>query len=82
MTRSKAGAGFIGALLAGLSMPSLALAADMILTNGKVFTANTAAPSAEAVAIRDGNILAVGKLADVEKAASADAEKIDLDGGA
>ena len=62
-------------------MPSLALAADMILTNGKVFTANTAAPSAEAVAIRDGNILAVGKLADVEKAASADAEKIDLGGG-
>jgi len=81
LTLSKAGAGFISALLAGLSMPSLALAADMILTNGKIFTANTAAPSVEAVAIRDGNILAVGKLADVEKAASADAERIDLGGG-
>lgn len=70
------------ALLLVLSlMPVTALAMDTILSNGRIFTANPKAPSAEAVAIRDGNILAVGSLADVERATGANPRRIDLEGG-
>ncbi len=34
--------------------------ADLILTNGKVYTVNPAQPWAEAVAVKDGKIIAVG----------------------
>ncbi|WP_054309750.1 amidohydrolase family protein [Mesorhizobium sp. 1M-11] len=52
----------------GLALGAPALAADTLLVNGRIFTANPAAPNAEAVAVRDGTILAVGSRADVEKA--------------
>lgn len=58
-----------------------AWAEDTAFINAKIFTGNAAAPSAQAVAIRDGNILAVGSNEDVEKAVEADAEIIDLKGG-
>jgi predicted amidohydrolase YtcJ len=52
-----------------------------ILFNAKVFTAELEAPYADAVAIRDDSILAVGNLSDVEKAVGASqAERIDLHG--
>jgi len=43
-------------------------AADMIYAGGDIITVNDAQPMAEAVAVKDGKILAVGSLADVEKA--------------
>jgi predicted amidohydrolase YtcJ len=43
-------------------------AADTIYSGGDIVTVNDAQPTAEAVAVKDGKILAVGSLADVEKA--------------
>ncbi len=53
---------------------------ERILFHAKVFTGNPENPYAEAVAIRGENILAVGNLTEVLKAASPNAERIDLDG--
>ncbi|WP_395383550.1 hypothetical protein ACHMW4_06575 [Mesorhizobium sp. UC22_110] len=50
-----------------LTLGAPASAADTLLVNGRIFTANPASPGAEAVALRDGTILAVGSRADVEK---------------
>ena len=36
------------------------IAADVIITHGKVYTVNPAQPWAEAVAVKDGKIIAVG----------------------
>jgi predicted amidohydrolase YtcJ len=41
--------------------------ADLVLTHGKVFTANEAAPWAEAVAVTGGRIVAVGTDDDIER---------------
>ncbi len=63
-----------------VSLPLAARATDKILLNGKIFTANPLQPYAEAVAIRDGKILAVGNRADVQASVGADAQNVDLDG--
>jgi len=54
--------------------------AERIFFHAKVFTGDPENPYAEAVAIRGGTILAVGSLAEVAKSASAQAERIDLEG--
>jgi hypothetical protein len=41
--------------------------ADLVLRNGKIVTLNPAAPAAQAVAIRDDRILAVGSNADAQR---------------
>lgn len=41
--------------------------ADLILTNGIIYTVDSNNTTAEAVAVKDGKILAVGKSADMEK---------------
>lgn len=46
---------------------SNATPADLIVTHGKVYTVNPAQPWAEAVAVKDGKIVAVGKTDDVLK---------------
>lgn len=53
---------------------------DLILTNAKVTTLDRANPQAQAVAIRDGRILAVGTEAEVRAAAGPDASLIDAKG--
>ena len=58
---------------------TLLAAQDQILYNAKIFTADPQHPYAEAVAVRDGKILAVGNLPEVEKAAP-NATRTDLDG--
>jgi len=50
------------------------------LFHAKIFTGDPQNPYAEAVAIRGDKIVAVGNLREVTKAASAKAERIDLDG--
>ncbi|HEV7330261.1 MAG TPA: amidohydrolase [Flavisolibacter sp.] len=57
-----------------------AQAPDLILTNGKIFTADEAVPYAEAIAIRGDRIVAVGTTAAVEKRAGATTRRIDLGG--
>ncbi len=52
--------------------------ADLILFNGKVFTADAASPYAEAVAIRGERIIAVGSSRDIDKLAGPRTRRIDL----
>jgi predicted amidohydrolase YtcJ len=78
----------VGALLAGLALTALSLvsptqaqnAADTVLLNGKIVTLNAAAPVAEALAVRDGKIIAVGRSADIRALAGAGTRVIDLAG--
>jgi predicted amidohydrolase YtcJ len=51
-----------------------------VLVNADVVTMNPAQPSVEAIAWRDGKILAVGSRSEVEAAAGAGASIIDMDG--
>jgi predicted amidohydrolase YtcJ len=53
---------------------------DMILTNAKITTLDRGNPQAEALAVRDGLILAVGEEGAVRAAAGPDAEVIDAGG--
>src|ERR1700752_3730986 len=70
------------ALLLFTSFPlwSQGTAEERILFHAQIFTADPQNPYAEAVAIRGDKILAVGNVADVEKAVSTGAEHVDLDG--
>src|SRR5260370_30053756 len=54
--------------------------ADLILTNGKIWTVNTAQPQAEAVACIGSLIVAVGSAADIRKWAGPKTQVIDLAG--
>ncbi|MFV8781177.1 amidohydrolase [Microbulbifer sp. SA54] len=72
---------FIATLL-GVT-PLLALGAgtaDTIFHNGTILTINDAQPKADAVAVKDGKILAVGKYEDVSKTAGVNTQKVDLAG--
>ncbi len=73
-----------GTVIAGLGMPAAAQQADQgstrVRVNGRIWTADAASPWAEAVAIRDGRILAVGSEAEVLAAAGPEAERQDLGG--
>jgi len=69
-------------MLVGLIRPALAAAqgADTVLINGKVLTVDREFSTREAIAIRDGRIVAVGTTADVRKLAGAQTRIIDLQG--
>ncbi len=54
--------------------------ADLLLTNARVFTVDLARPWAEAVAARDGRIIAVGSTADIDPLAGANTRVIDAGG--
>lgn len=60
--------------------PSPELAADHIYIGGTVITVNDAQPTAEALAVKDGKILAVGSRADIEQLSEADTQITDLAG--
>src|SRR5262245_7843330 len=55
--------------------------ADTIYTNGVILTVNDAQPSAEAVAVKNGRILAVGAHDDVMRNKDPSTEVVDLKGG-
>jgi len=69
----------LGHLCWVLLSTSLLYAQDQIFYHAQIFTANPQSPYAEAVAIREGKILAVGNLPEVEKAAP-NALRTDLGG--
>jgi hypothetical protein len=54
--------------------------ADLILTNGKIWTVNSAQPQAEAVACIGSRIVAVGSAAEIHKWAGPSTQTIDLAG--
>lgn len=58
-----------------------AVVADVVYTNGKIYTVNEAQPWAEAVAIKDGKFVVVGSVADVEAVTGATTRVVDLGGG-
>ncbi|MDH5590770.1 MAG: amidohydrolase, partial [Gemmatimonadota bacterium] len=81
MSRSSFARRFIpSALMAAIVACSGGDAADMVLTNGKVVTVDPAHPEAEAVAIRDGRILAVGSSAEMADYVGPGTEVVDLAG--
>jgi predicted amidohydrolase YtcJ len=54
--------------------------ADTVLLNGRLVTLDAAVPRAEAIAIRDGRILAVGSSAEIASLAGPATRRIDLGG--
>ncbi len=54
--------------------------ADTIFLNGNIYTVNEKQPRAEALAVRDGRIIAIGNNADIEKLKGETTEVIDLQG--
>jgi len=62
----------------GLAQP--AAVADVLYTNGRIYTVDKSRPWAEAVAIRDGKFVAVGTAAEVQTLAGDSTEVIDLGG--
>ncbi|MGB8909080.1 MAG: amidohydrolase [Candidatus Cybelea sp.] len=61
-------------------MQASARQADLILTNADVVTMDDARPTAQAVAIADGRILAVGSAAEIESLKSGATHVVDLGG--
>ncbi|WP_204113280.1 amidohydrolase [Shimia biformata] len=78
----KFGSGFSAALISLLmAQPALSQEiADTIYSGGPILTIDDAAPRAEAVAVRDGRILAVGDLTDVMNHQGDGTKLYDLDG--
>jgi len=69
------------ALAAGCSKPQPEVVADTIYTGGDIVTVNDAKPTVEALAVKDGKIVAVGTRAEVEKAQKGAATRmVDLAG--
>jgi len=66
--------------LATASAASAQDQADLILFNGHVYTVDEASPWAEAVAIKDEWVLAVGTTDEIRSLAGPDTREIDLDG--
>ncbi len=56
------------------------MSATMILLNGRIHTLNPQQPTATAVAIRDGKILAVGSDDEIKPLLAAGGERVDLNG--
>jgi predicted amidohydrolase YtcJ len=69
----------LAAALALSSVPAMA-AADLVLFNGKVFTAEPGQGLVQAVAVQDGKILKTGSNAQINALADARTQRIDLAG--
>ena len=54
--------------------------ADLIYTGGDIITLNDAQPTAEAIAIKDGKIIMVGNMADIEKHKGNSTQIVNLNG--
>lgn len=60
--------------------PEVIRYADTILYNGKILTADSKFTVVEAVAVRDGRFMAIGKTADIQRMAGPQTRRIDLQG--
>ena len=70
---------FIGVFAAAIPLLSFGkIVPEIILYNGTIFTVNPKEPTAQAIAIADGRIIAVGSNADILKMATARTKKIDV----
>jgi predicted amidohydrolase YtcJ len=73
-------AAVVAAVLMGGPRAASAQAPDLVLVNGKVVTLDAQSSLGEAIAIRDGRILAVGRSADIRRLAAATTRVVDLGG--
>jgi len=62
------------------TLVAVAQKADVIFTNGKIWTVDKAKPTARAVAVANGRIIAVGANAEIQQFADASTKVIDLQG--
>jgi predicted amidohydrolase YtcJ len=70
-------------ILAGIFLASAAAAqerADLVLMNGRIYTADARDSVAQALAVKDGKFLAVGSNASIQKYVGAATKRIDLGG--
>lgn len=82
-TKHRHGRDAVAAVLCALAIttaPVIAEDADAIYSGGDIITINDAAPSAEAVAVRDGKILVVGTKDEVLKTKGDKTKMVDLGG--
>jgi predicted amidohydrolase YtcJ len=71
----------VALLVSGCTTPGPAVVADAIYAGGPILTVNDAQPAAEALAVKDGRIVAVGSRADIDQAHKGAATRlIDLEG--
>jgi predicted amidohydrolase YtcJ len=80
MTFSTAARRLAVATLAAIAVAAQAQPADLIVTNAKVVTLDARSTIAQALAVRDGRILAVGDKADVQRLAGAGTRTVDAGG--
>lgn len=71
---------FMIMILALTGFPPFAEQADVIFTNGIVWTGDPAQPRAEALAIKGGRILALGATRDIARLAGSSTRRVDLAG--
>lgn len=71
---------YLPAILLCLAAPAWAQAPDTVLVNGKVVTLDARSTTQEAIAVRDGRIIAVGTTADIRKLAGPATRVIDVRG--
>jgi predicted amidohydrolase YtcJ len=69
-----------GLVLGGLAMPSPGAEAQLVLFNGRILTVDPRDTIVQALAIRDGKIIAVGTDRDILRLAGAATKRIDLQG--
>lgn len=67
-------------LLTATLLSTPVIAADLVLTNGKILTVDSQFNEAQAIAIESGKVVAVGSNADVSKQIKPDTQHIDLKG--
>ena len=67
-------------LLLQISIVSKGQSPDLILTNGKIFTSDTSQLYVDALAIKNGRIIAIGTTMTIEKMAQKDTKQINLEG--
>jgi imidazolonepropionase-like amidohydrolase len=80
LLRALEGAITLGLLLVSGNTKSVEKAPDYILVNGKMFTADTANPYAQALAIKGERLLSVGTSEEISRLASPHTMRIDLQG--
>jgi len=80
MTSTHIAAALACAALLGLSPASAAEPADLILTNAKVVTLDAASSLAQAIAVRDGKVVAVGGAGEVDRYMGRETRRLDLGG--
>ena len=73
-------AAFAPAATLAAQQPARPLAADMVLLNGKIFVADSAGTIVQAMAVRDGKVVATGSDAEIRALAGPGVRIVDLGG--